>query len=332
MSTPDPNTFQRAAWAQLQHVAATRRDVARRHLKGLLEALVFASVEPLPIRSLSRWAKAPRHEVEGLLRELQVEYRDRGVRLEEIGGGFCFRTAPAFGPFVRELVAKKPARMSRALLETLAIISYPQPITRPEIDDIRGVDSGPVLRTLLDRDLVRILGKKEEPGRPLLYSTTDKFLQLFGLTGLSGLPTLREFTELTEDSRHAYEMEMGDEAPFNPLAMGMGGEADGEPPEEDQPNGDADEEGASLVEGARPAENETYARGSIDPSSRDADPDEGDEDGADRREDDELEGDAELDEDEDEDDEDEDDEDEDDDEDDEDDEDDDEQDEPSGRG
>ena len=229
MSRTDPSSFHRAAWAQLQHVAASRRDVVRGHLKGLLEALVFAGSEPLPIRHLARAAKAPRQEVELLMRELQAEYRDRGVRLEDVGGGFTFRTAPAYGPFVRELVAKKPVRMSRALLETLAIISYRQPITRPEIDDIRGVDSGPVLRTLLDRDLIRILGKKEEPGRPLLYSTTEKFLQLFGLTGLASLPTLREFTELTEDSRHAYEMETGDEAPLHPIDLGgLGDDEDAE--------------------------------------------------------------------------------------------------------
>jgi segregation and condensation protein B len=137
--------------------------------------------------------------------------------------------------------------------------------------------------------------KKEEPGRPLLYSTTEKFLQLFGLTGLSGLPTLREFTELTEDSRHAYEMETGDEAPFNPLGMGANGEGENEPPEEEEPNGDAYEDGASLVEGAQVGEHETYARGSIDPSDGDERSDEGDEDGANRREDDELEGDVGLD-------------------------------------
>jgi segregation and condensation protein B len=101
--------------------------------------------------------------------------------------------------------------MTRAQLETLAIVAYRQPLTRPEVDDIRGVDSGPVLKTLLDRDLVRILGKKDEPGRPLLYGTAPSFLEFFGLKSLKDLPSLREFTELSDESRRTYDREMGDE-------------------------------------------------------------------------------------------------------------------------
>jgi segregation and condensation protein B len=95
-------------------------------------------------------------------------------------------------------------------VETLAIIAYRQPITRPEVDDIRGVDSGPVLKLLLERDLVRILGKKDEPGRPLLYGSTTVFLEFFGLRSLKDLPTLEEFTELSEDSRRVVERELGE--------------------------------------------------------------------------------------------------------------------------
>jgi segregation and condensation protein B len=101
-------------------------------------------------------------------------------------------------------------RLSRAQVETLAILAYRQPVTRPEIDDIRGVDSGPVLKVLLERDLVRILGKKDEPGRPMIYGTTTAFLEFFGLKSLKDLPTLREFTELSEDSRRVAERELGD--------------------------------------------------------------------------------------------------------------------------
>src|SRR5829696_736959 len=114
--------------------------------------------------------------------------------------------------------------MSRAQVETLAIVAYRQPITRPEIDDVRGVDSGPVLKTLLERDLVRILGKKDEPGRPMLYGTTAQFLEFFGLRALSDLPTLREFTELSDESRRTYERELGEEPPEGeaPGVMGEG--------------------------------------------------------------------------------------------------------------
>ena len=100
--------------------------------------------------------------------------------------------------------------MTRAQLETLAIVAYRQPLTRPEIDDIRGVDSGPVLKTLLDRDLIKILGKKDEPGRPLLYGTTPSFLEFFGLKALKDLPNLREFTELSDDSRRVFDREMAE--------------------------------------------------------------------------------------------------------------------------
>ena len=130
--------------------------------------------------------------------------------LDEVAGGWLFRTSVQFAPFVRELTAGRPVRLSRAQVETLAIVAYRQPITRPEIDDIRGVDSGATLKLLLERDLVRILGKKDEPGRPILYGTTTQFLEFFGLKSLKDLPTLREFTELSDESRRVAEAELGD--------------------------------------------------------------------------------------------------------------------------
>ncbi|HEY4116575.1 MAG TPA: SMC-Scp complex subunit ScpB, partial [Byssovorax sp.] len=203
--------FRRSAWTWLKSVEpddagapAEVSDVARAHLKCVLEALVFASETPLSARELAKLAKADGKLVRALLAELVVDYRPRGFRLDEIGGGFVFRTSPAFAPFVREQVAKRPVRMTRAQIETLAIVAYRQPITRPEIDDVRGVDSGAVLKSLLERDLVRIIGKKEEPGRPILYGTTSLFLEFFGLKALADLPTLKEFTELNDDSRRTY--------------------------------------------------------------------------------------------------------------------------------
>jgi segregation and condensation protein B len=133
--------------------------------------------------------------------------------LDEVAGGWLFRTNVQYAPFVRELANERPVRLTRAQVETLAIIAYRQPITRPEIDDIRGVDSGATLKLLLERDLVRILGKKDEPGRPLLYGTTTAFLELFGLKSLKDLPTLKEFTELSEDSRRVAEEELGEATP-----------------------------------------------------------------------------------------------------------------------
>jgi segregation and condensation protein B len=117
---------------------------------------------------------------------------------------------------VQQLIAGRPVRLSRAQLETLAIVAYRQPITRPEIDEIRGVDSGGTLKVLLDRQLIRALGKKEEVGRPVLYGTTKEFLDFFSLGDLRELPTLREYSELTDESRSVMK-KMGLDAPDSPL-------------------------------------------------------------------------------------------------------------------
>lgn len=182
----------------------------RKHLRGLLEALVFASDSPITPKELAKLASAQQKQVKELLAELKVDYATRGMHLDEVAGGWVFRTSPQYAPFVRDLTKQKPVRLTRAQVETLAIIAYRQPITRPEVDDVRGVDSGPVLKLLLERDLVRILGKRDEPGRPLIYGTTGHFLEFFGLKSLKDLPTLREFTELSDESREAFEDELGE--------------------------------------------------------------------------------------------------------------------------
>ena len=182
----------------------------RKHLRGLLEALVFASDAPIKPPELAKLAHAHQKQVKEVLTELKQDYATRGIHLDEIAGGWVFRTSPLFAPFVRDLTKQKPVRLTRAQVETLAIIAYRQPITRPEIDDVRGVDTGPVLKLLLERDLVRILGKRDEPGRPIIYGTTGNFLEFFGLKSLKDLPTLREFTELSDESRDAFEDELGE--------------------------------------------------------------------------------------------------------------------------
>jgi segregation and condensation protein B len=184
--------------------------VSREHLKGLLEALVFVSDRPVKANELAKSASAPLTLIRELLAELRAEYQPRGIQLDEVAGGWIFRSRAAYAPFVRDVAIKKAVRLTRAQIETLAILAYRQPITRPEIDDIRGVDSGPILRLLLERDLVRILGRKDEPGRPVLYGTTTAFLEFFGLRSLKDLPTLREWSELNEDSRRLVERELGD--------------------------------------------------------------------------------------------------------------------------
>ena len=189
------------------------RELTRAHLRGLLEALVFASDKPVKSGELARLASAPVKQVRELLAELKGTYAERGVVLDEVAGGWLFRTSVQYAPFVREMSKEKPVRLTRAQVETLAIAAYRQPITRPEVDDIRGVDSGATLKLLLERDLVRILGKKDEPGRPILYGTTNQFLEFFGLKSLKDLPTLKEFTELSDESRLVAEAELGDVLP-----------------------------------------------------------------------------------------------------------------------
>lgn len=186
-------------------------EIARAHLKGLIEALIFASDRPIRAADLAAHGSAPIGEVRSLLAELRRDYSGRGVQLDEVAGGWLFRTSAAYAPFVRDLTQQKPVKLTRAQLETLSIVAYRQPITRPEVDDVRGVDTGPVLKLLLERNLVRIIGKKDEPGRPLLYGTTATFLELFGLKSLRDLPTLREFTELSDESKAVVTKEIGDE-------------------------------------------------------------------------------------------------------------------------
>lgn len=167
-------------------------------LKAILESLVFVSEFPVRAERLAEATDSERGLVLRLLRELVAEYQQsgRGLLLVEVAEGFQFRTPLEHMEWVRRLSHSRPFRFSRAALETLAIIAYRQPITRVEVEYLRGVDSGGVVKTLLDKHLVRILGKKDIPGRPLIYGTTREFLELFGLRDLAGLPTLKEFSEL----------------------------------------------------------------------------------------------------------------------------------------
>ncbi|MFL5275800.1 MAG: SMC-Scp complex subunit ScpB, partial [Myxococcales bacterium] len=151
----------------------------------------------------------PRELLQGALAELQQRYAPGGggIALVDLQGRYHLRTDPQVGAYVRRMLQVRPMRLTRAALETLAIVAYRQPVTRPEIEDLRGVDCGAVTRALLERKLIRILGKKDEPGRPLLYGTTREFLELFNLRDLTQLPTLREFQELSEESRKIVEEE-----------------------------------------------------------------------------------------------------------------------------
>ena len=179
----------------------------------ILEALLLSSGEPVTAARLGRVvpessAREVREDIEALNESYAAE--GRGFRIEEVGGGHQFRTLPELAAYVQQLEPVPPLRMSRAGLETLAIIAYKQPVTRAEVEHVRGVDAGPLLRGLLERRLVRIAGHREVPGRPILYATTPRFLEIFGLAALSDLPTLREIEELLRDRMPEGEDESAD--------------------------------------------------------------------------------------------------------------------------
>jgi len=178
------------------HAPAVEEDVAR--LAALLESLLFAAAAPVPVARLVEALEGPgRAEVVRALEWLANRYEreGRGLRLAQVAGGWQLRTPAEHGPWVRRLLRERPARLSRPMLETLAIVAYRQPCTRIEIEAVRGVDADAVLSTLLERRLVRIVGRKEAPGRPLLYATTRDFLEVFGLPDLQALPPLRDLGE-----------------------------------------------------------------------------------------------------------------------------------------
>jgi segregation and condensation protein B len=169
-------------------------------LQSILESLLFAAGEPVTLAQLANAVEeVPRERIRKALSEMAAYYATsgRGFALEEIAGGYQLRTPSEHAVYVRRLLSAKPPRLSRPVLETLAIIAYRQPVTRPEIEQLRGVDSGGVLDTLIERNLIKIGGRKDAPGRPILYATTSDFLELFGLKGLDSLPDLEEFRDLT---------------------------------------------------------------------------------------------------------------------------------------
>jgi len=164
-------------------------------LPALVESLLFAAGRSVPLSQLIEALDGPsRAEVLGALEHLARTYEreGRGLRLVQVAGGWQLRTPPEHGPWVRRLLRERPPRLSRPTLETLAIVAYRQPCTRLEIEAVRGVDAEAVLTTLIERRLVRIVGRKEAPGRPLLYATTRDFLEVFGLPDLKALPPLRD--------------------------------------------------------------------------------------------------------------------------------------------
>jgi len=207
-------------------------------LKNIVESILFVAEEPLTVDRIKRIVEeADSGEIRDALQALSQEYEARqgGFFLREVAGGFQFRTRPDYTEFVKRLLMPKPPRLSRAALETLAIVAYKQPVIRSDIEHLRGVDCGGVLRVLLERNLIRVLGRKDIPGRPLIYGTTRRFLEVFDLKDLKDLPSPEEIElvakekfDLTEDLEmtDAEEQSTAEERPD--VAVGETVEAPGD--------------------------------------------------------------------------------------------------------
>ncbi len=197
--------------------APLRMDWSDSQLNAIVEAVVYITDEPLSAEQIAAALQQPAAKVARILEELAAEYSkpEHGLTLREVAGGYKISTKPEHHEAIRAFVKnlKPPLKLSLAALETLALIAYKQPVTVPEIAEIRNVQGAGVVKTLLDRKLIAVAGRKKVVGNPMLYKTTKEFLVQFGLKDLSELPTLKEFEDL---SRLALGESSGDDAPASP--------------------------------------------------------------------------------------------------------------------
>ncbi len=183
------------------------------NIPAVIEALIFASESPLPLEKICAVLDGvDKTEVKDALDKLIAAYEERqsGISIQEVAGGFQFRTRPELALWIKKLKGTKPGSLSPAALETLAIVAYRQPIVKAEIETVRGVDVSAPLKGLLEKKLIRIMGRKDAPGKPIIYGTTKKFLEVFNLKELTDLPTMRELTEITEQ-QSALDLETAEE-------------------------------------------------------------------------------------------------------------------------
>ncbi len=176
---------------------------AMENIKPIIESLLFVAEAPLTVERIKKvFTEADTKAIREALLELAAEYdaRQGGFFLREIAGGYQIRTRPEYRQWIKRFIQPSPIRLSKAALETLAIVAYKQPVIRSDIEHIRGVDCGGILRTLMERKLIRVLGRKQIPGRPLIYATTKQFLEVFDLKDLKDLPTPDEIEALGSDT------------------------------------------------------------------------------------------------------------------------------------
>ena len=210
-------------------------------LKYILESLLFVAEEPLSVQQFKAILETEASDaIRSALDELDEEYSRRGggFELRQIAGGYQFRTRSEYSEWVKKLLKPSPARLSRAALETLAIIAYKQPIIRADVEHIRGVDCGGVLRMLLEKKLIRVMGRKDIPGRPMIYGTTRQFLEVFNLKDLRDLPSPKEIEALGAEIEVEFQ--------------------DAEEGEADDPPLESDPAVEQRPEAVPPSENETH--------------------------------------------------------------------------
>jgi segregation and condensation protein B len=169
------------------------------NIKPILEAALFALGHPLSIERMQALfephEKPSKEEIQLALESLQTDYQDHGIELKELATGFCFQTCEQINPWLKNLWQEKPQKYSRAFLETLALIAYRQPITRGEIEAIRGVSvSSNIIKTLMEKSWIRVVGQRDLPGKPELFATTPEFLDYFNMRSLEELPAFKEST------------------------------------------------------------------------------------------------------------------------------------------
>ncbi len=245
-------------------------------LKRIVEGLLFASEGPVTLNQMASVLEtSDRAQLRQVLLELIDEYDhlDRAFVLKEVAGGYHFRTRPDLSFWLRKLKRQQVTRLSRAALETLAIIAYKQPVLRAEIERIRGVDAGGMVRTLMEKDMVKVVGRKDLPGRPLIYGTTKRFLEVFELKDLNDLPTLEEMEALLGENEAAAAAGGGDEEPAEEAMSLFDGRGDGaggveaEPAEDQAAGDDGSEPGAEppqAAEGEGAEDRETAAEPALE--------------------------------------------------------------------
>lgn len=182
-------------------------------LMPIVEAIIFSTEQPIDAEKIAKLLNEKKERIIEAIEEIKSYYATnevRGVEIVELAGGYFFRTKTNYAPYIKKVVLGREAQLSRSAIETLSVIAFKQPITRAEIEHLRGVDSSNAIRSLLEKKLIKIMGKKDIPGKPHVYGTTKEFLKVFGLKDLSQLPNLKEIKEM-ERAKEAQLRLLGDE-------------------------------------------------------------------------------------------------------------------------